>query len=747
MDSSSGWKLGAFASAMVASLLMSGCLVGESSSPGSSNDGVSSPGAGSPQSITTPTVRADGLITTVTVVDRDSLPLANRVVTFGHVFVTGHVTRGVVAALNGSALPTQVDVKRRHADGSVRHAILSVTLPASLSSARAALELRQAGTMPEPGAGLTAAAVLSAGFDMILEVTEDGVVYRASAAELIRSRTERWLDGGIATELRVNGPLRASSASHPVFEAMFDVRFTAPGSARVAVVFENALANTVRGERTASFRILDNRGTELFSHANVYVPRHARFRKVFDWGSGRPSRLHVAPQLSYWVGSGAVPRYDLSKTLDPQAITDVEALASAGLNEIFGNGPITSYMPTTGGRADIGPLPQWAAVSLYTGDPRATDVMLAGGEYSGSFPIHLRDPLTRKAYSIDRHPTVSDGWWGNAYSTAADSLPACGTRCPTKDGLAADDVRRLTPAIYNRIHQVDTAHHPSVAYLPYLLTGDPYFLDEMVFWASYNFLSMSPQYRSGSLGLFKDEQVRGQAWSMRTLAQAAWVTPDAMAEERSYFEAKLAANLDWYNRNGVNSNPFGIWGDISNVVLDGGRPQASMANTVRSFTSPWQIDYFITALDYIAAMGYADARPFRDWLSKFPVARFSGTEWPRADATAYQIATRSIPADCGLLANPQTFNGCPTVFPLYASLAEMHQASFANRNAADEFWRAPTCAICYEANARAALASAARAGIPNARAAYDRLNTDILAAVATLGRDAYLRDPTWLITP
>ena len=52
----------------------------------------------------------------------------NVAVTFGQVFAVGHLAAGqtVTGKLgDGTAVPLQVDVKARHADGSVRHAIIS----------------------------------------------------------------------------------------------------------------------------------------------------------------------------------------------------------------------------------------------------------------------------------------------------------------------------------------------------------------------------------------------------------------------------------------------------------------------------------------------------------------------------------------------------------------------------------------------------------------------------------------------
>ena len=112
------------------------------------------------------------------------------------------------------------------------------------------------------------------------------------------------------------------------------------------------------------------------------------------------------------------------------------------------------------------------------------------------------------------------------------------------------------------LNQPDTAHQPSLAFLPYLVTGDPYYLDELYFWISFNFLALPPGMRANAQGLFKDDQVRAIAWSMRTLAQAAWIAPDADAEEKAYLDAKLANNLNWFAANAVNANPFGFFGEL-----------------------------------------------------------------------------------------------------------------------------------------------------------------------------------------
>lgn len=264
-------SLGALIAPALLAASLSGCLSGSGSSGSNSSGAGTSVGTASatrpstgaltgsdPQFAAGPTVSSSGVITTVAVSDVDGRALANRVLTFGQVFVAGHAPQSVVLVAGGRTIPTQVDVKRRHPNGSIRHAIISAGLPATLSGAYTDLEIRQAGAAVQ--SGITVDAALVGGFDVVVEIVEGGTVYRASAADALRAQSSRWLDGAIATELRASVPLRAGTSAHPVFEAFFDVRFFSPTAAKVSVTIENTLANASRGARMVDLRIRDSRG-------------------------------------------------------------------------------------------------------------------------------------------------------------------------------------------------------------------------------------------------------------------------------------------------------------------------------------------------------------------------------------------------------------------------------------------------------------------------------------------------------
>src|SRR5690606_38118052 len=81
----------------------------------------------------------------------------------------------------------------------------------------------------------------------------------------------------------------------------------------------------------------------------------------------------------------------------------------------------------------------------------------------------------------------------------------------------------------------DNAHQPQPFFIPYLLTGEHFYQEQMQFWAGFSLLdnafglygnycysrNVTPDY----LGIAG--QVRGTAWALRMAAEAAWAAPEA----------------------------------------------------------------------------------------------------------------------------------------------------------------------------------------------------------------------------
>jgi len=225
------------------------------------------------------------------------------------------------------------------------------------------------------------------------------------------------------------------------------------------------------------------RGSQLL--ARVDVPAHY-WHSRWRWQSApRP----VVGDARALISSGLLPPLSQAAPAVPYA-----ASYKAVPYEVMGLAGVTPYMPQTGERPDIGLVTAYQADYICTGSGQALAVTLAQGEASGTVPWHQRDEVTGAPIDFAVHTKAS---W---YSDSRAGAP----------WIKGSPGASATP---------DNAHTPALAYVPYVLTGDPYMLEELQFMANNTWGSEPMGYRP-NVG-----QSRAFAWSMRTIGQAARVTP------------------------------------------------------------------------------------------------------------------------------------------------------------------------------------------------------------------------------
>jgi hypothetical protein len=311
-------------------------------------------------------------------------------VTFGQVFRPGDIPAGATVAARhaGDPLPLQVDVKATHADGSLRHAILTLDVPRLEAGTTFEVELVSS-EEPTPSEPIAVADVMARGFETTVRVKVGGKVYNASARDgLMTDASRLWLSGPYATEWLVAVPLRdASGAAHPHLMARFEIRaHTAVERVRVGVSVEN---NWTYEPEPQNFRYdlsVNVAGDEVLSETGLEHYRQARWRRVFYWGPD--PQVDVALDASYLMSTGALPNFDAALELSESRLVELAdgwAAAETGPMQI---GPLEPYMPSTGAHRDIGPLHLWDALFLLSQDPRARTVALGIAELAASRPIH-----------------------------------------------------------------------------------------------------------------------------------------------------------------------------------------------------------------------------------------------------------------------------------------------------------------------------------------------------------------------
>ncbi|WP_019140762.1 hypothetical protein [Noviherbaspirillum massiliense] len=555
--------------------------------------------------------------------DRTSIPI-----TFGQVFSKGAVapTDTLVGKLDdGSVLPLQLNTKATHADGSVRHAVISAVLPAlSAGQARTIVLTKGAGSTG-PQAGVSLDALLNAGFTASVSVDLGGQTYAVSADALLKSGGyTTWISGPIAGEWMVSAPMKdAQGNAHPHLSARFAIRaYAGLRKARVDVTVENDWAYEPNPQNlTYDARVLVGGQTAYFRSGLKHF-HHARWRKTLWWGEA--PEVELQHDTRYLIASRAVPNYDTSVVVSADALADLDRNWSQSDTSPMGAGIVTTHMPTTGGRGDIGPLPQWGAMYLLSMDRRARKVTLGVGDLAGSWPIHYRDKNTGRPVSLNDYPYMTllgrVGDTRNPQTGKYEWFPDCSGDCDS-------------------ILHPDSAHQPSLAYLPYLVTGDYYYLEELHFWANWNVVRQNPEYRGYAKGLVRPDEVRAQAWSLRTLGHAAYITPDDHPM-KEYFSRLVDNNLDWYNATFSEGNPNKLG------VIDGsgdfsGRPvYETTPNGENTGISSWMDDFVTWSAGHLAELGFTKAQPFLAWKARYPVLRMTDPGYCWIDGAPYVLAIR-----------------------------------------------------------------------------------------------------------
>ncbi|NQU21278.1 MAG: hypothetical protein HQ567_08350 [Candidatus Nealsonbacteria bacterium] len=653
-------------------------------------------------------------IVSVEVQNTTDRPLVDVPVTFGQAFKRGDVPRGMRVHCPVGDGWAQVDRKRTYDDGSLRFAVISAIVPKL--AAGGSETLRLTADKPRHDAELKPRAMgdpLDAGFNAEVTLTlPDGTVLSANVLRLFERSYPQpniWLHGHVASETSLDESLDED------LNVQFQVRFYAGGRrVRVSVVVENcwddsqSMSYLTRPDNTplwAGNIRYDAKvtvgGKTVLAEKAVDHRRLSRWRRVFWWGDGKPE-VHIVHDLAYLSATGALPNYD--RRVQPAETPDwrQKQLRLKGPDwRIMGKGALTAYMPTTGGRPEIAPYPAWTVRYLLGMDPQAKALVLASGEQAGSWPIHVRVRGSGRIMTIDDRPK----FWLDARGEDRPKWK------PDRHPPGPDYVK-LTP---------DLAHQGSFAYVPYLVTGDYYYLEEAYFWANHCLLATWPHPRREAEGILAG-QIRGNAWSLRNMADAAWIAPDD-DPEKAYFDTKIRNNLTDRIRRMIGPpehSKLGFWGERSTLNARIQNP----ANPQWMVIAPWEHDYLMWSLHHLDQLGWSDAAKVRDYLLRWRIGTL--TNAPDFDprlATPYRFVVGEQAAGGKVV----FYEDWKTVGRENARLTKPQPPGKAND---------------YAYSARAAIICAVDAGFPGAREALKTLE----AQFSDLP-DQMSRNPTWAIAP
>ncbi|HXI32086.1 MAG TPA: hypothetical protein VNG89_26790, partial [Vicinamibacterales bacterium] len=472
-------------------------------------------------------------------------------------FTRGWATFGVAlpqgaakAGVKVGALPTQTDVKVRWPDGSIRFAVVTANVP-------------RAGALPIVAGPAATGAAAAANPQVAVTLTIGGRPY---VATLPASLSDPWLSGPLVSE----GRAIVAPGGHPFLRVIFDVRSYAGGGQRVDVTTENTLDVASADQVTYDVAIAIA-GKPVFQQANVVHKYLSRWRQVF--ATGGLDESIVAPNLTAFAVATALPAY-LPTVAQPKRALTGTGVSGTGFG-ILGFGDLTVPMNAHSGRPELAPYPDWTAQYLVGGRADQRAYVLRHGELAGSWGVHIKEPDGQTFVSIDKHPYywLDRRWVENK---------------PIFDGPKNLMKGAAEPG--------DVAHQPSLAFVPYLVTGDRFFADEMAYWANYCLIGSfaSDDNRKGAQGLLIGNEVRGIGWGLRTMGDAAAYLPDA-SPVKAYLAAKVWNNLTFLDNYAATYQS----GPVQSLFPNR-RPEDGMAQyQPYMWISLWEQSYLAWAVDRV----------------------------------------------------------------------------------------------------------------------------------------------------
>ncbi len=484
---------------------------------------------------------------------------ANLPFCFGHAFREGDVPSGLVAVGTGpSLLDWQCTPLTYWPDGSLKHAIIAghVTAPANTAST----VTFTTGAAPG-GTSLTESDLAAA-----LGTTTVSVSVGSQTVSLGTLVSASLAGSTPAQRMVCTGPVMSNwiymqvVPGYPWLSVWFDVRLYGGNGVEIFPWVENGWLDP-GGALTAQV----GADTDYNLSCSVTIGAGAAFpAQSLDLCANTriPLVTGDATQCSYWVNvanPGWLPQHDTAYLMATKLVPNYP-FGAAAVTQTFAQtytpnslADVTGAMASTGYETFIGILPEWCAIHLAGGaGATAYNSVIVNGLAGGSWPVHYRDntippPATQARYDVPTfiaYPTVSTNWSGSP-------------TIPSSTGKVNVDSQ-------GNVAAPDTAHSPSLAYYPWLLTARWFFLEELLLWNFWNYLMSDYATRNGTTSTGAsyvqfDGQIRARGWNFRTLAQCLSAVPTTHASYPSLLDS-WAANMASYRAAYVDGTIFsGKW--------------------------------------------------------------------------------------------------------------------------------------------------------------------------------------------
>lgn len=490
---------------------------------------------------------------------------------FGRPFLDGAVPSVQCPAVSGYA--SQADIKNSYPDGSVEFAVIAVTgitLPANGS---ATLTIAAGACNNTPLTQAQMLAMLPAGKAAVTFTPVTGSPITVDANTMLAAgNCTPWTQGPEA-QTEICQDLSATRAydfgfdGHTPLHPAFYLTFWGNGNVTANLVV--ASSNPQQIEDT-SYKVAVSDGytadlsgdqaTNPKIHWGLTAWSH-RFTAV---GSAQNPEVDINYNLPYLASTNFVPNYDPSITVPAATISGDYNAWLGKPHDIYdgiwdGGEYLVSAMGDAGAHPEIGPVPTWDVLWLYTGDWRMRQMALALTDGSAAWPDNLLESVSGKPLSRADPPGSSTGLGLPLSISGRPKLLTYSLSDLTVDaGQPSDAVAVTGPFTVHGPWQFDIAHVPPIWFVPYILTGDPWYVSENDQWQSW--IALSSIYPrgpgAGDYGTMSGGQLRALAWDLDWRAEAAFMEPDASPEKAYLTYLTNDALAQWEGAMGVTGTPY-----------------------------------------------------------------------------------------------------------------------------------------------------------------------------------------------
>ncbi len=327
--------------------------------------------------------------------------------------------------------------------------------------------------------------------------------------------------------------------------------------------------------------------------ATYRVPRHAWYARWRHQSSRRP----VVRTPATLRARGLVPAFGRAGTFGRAPNTRSVAWEGpmSAPQRAAPDYPFDPAMGSGGDNPQIGYLTEFAADYVINGSAESLQSVRTEGEWCANWCTHVRD-ATGGMPDV-REPRLD--WKSN--------------------GGTLDDAPPVVPATQPGFVAVEVAHWYPCANLPWLLTEDPYFLEELQFGANWQILyDYTPRIREALPGLVDPFQTRAYAWGLRDLFLLAASCPENVPrwlQPRRYWRACVEDNRVFAMR----------------FVDSPARIHALFRTWTRSDAdAAWQSAWLSAVVGIAIGQGFGDWEPVFAWSIDKQIQQTNGTSgWPR----------------------------------------------------------------------------------------------------------------------